>query len=336
MTSKSETVDPAHFGFPDTAALQTATAGLLAHLARIGLSHLPSAAGIATEGLPTLLSASAVADASEGRLAAAGAASENAAAAPPSQATHSPSTGHRPAAVAPAVGAPQVNVRQPTAATPAGRLSSASAILDGPEHYARPRLPLVTAEAELASCAAQVSGCTRCPELVKSRRQTVFGEGNAAPRVCFFGEAPGADEDRSGRPFVGRAGQLLTKMIEACTFQREEVYILNTVKCRPPGNRNPHLDEVENCRGYFEQQFDILQPEYIVCLGLISARALLHTTASVGRLRGVFHRYHSSKVLVTYHPAYLLRNPEAKRAAWEDLQIMLRDMGIDPKAPRRG
>lgn len=229
-----------------------------------------------------------------------------------------------------------MNVRQPMAAAPAGRMSPASAILDGPEHYARPRLPLVTAEAELANCGAQVSGCTRCPALVQSRRQTVFGEGNAAPRVCFFGEAPGADEDRSGRPFVGRAGQLLTKMIEACTFQREEVYILNTVKCRPPGNRNPQLDEVENCRGYFEQQLDILQPEYIVCLGLISARALLHTTASVGRLRGVFHRYRGSKVLVTYHPAYLLRNPEAKRAAWEDLQIMLRDMGIDPKTSRRG
>lgn len=192
-------------------------------------------------------------------------------------------------------------------------------------------MPLIDRQAALAAAAARVSGCTRCPELVRSRRQTVFGEGSATSRVCFFGEAPGAEEDRSGRPFVGRAGQLLTKMIEACTFRREDVYILNTIKCRPPGNRNPQLEEVENCREYFEYQLDILQPEYIVCLGVVAARALLHTTASVGRLRGTFHRYRASKVLVTYHPAYLLRNPEAKRAAWEDLQLMLRDMGIDPK-----
>jgi len=166
--------------------------------------------------------------------------------------------------------------------------------------------------------------------LAFARKQTVFGEGNPQARVCFFGEGPRAEEDRQGRPFVGPAGQLLTKMIEACKLQREEVYLLNTVKCRPPANRNPELVEVENCRGYFEQQLEIIQPEYIVCLGLIAARALLRSAISIGRLRGVFHQYRSSKVLVTYHPDYLLRTPQAKRAAWEDLQLMMKDMGIKP------
>jgi DNA polymerase len=127
---------------------------------------------------------------------------------------------------------------------------------------------------------------------------------------------------------VGKAGQLLTKMIAACTFAREDVYIMNTVKCRPPNNRNPEATEIENCREYFETQFNLLRPEYIVCLGLVSAQALLQTKQSVGRLRGKFHRHFASKVLVTYHPSYLLRNPAAKKAAWEDLQLMLRDAGL--------
>ena len=142
---------------------------------------------------------------------------------------------------------------------------------------------------------------------------------------------PGADEDRSGRPFVGRAGQLLTKMIEACTLKRDDVYIFNTVKCRPPGNRNPEPDELANCRPYYQAQLEVLRPEYIVCLGSVSAQELLQSRLSVGRLRGSFHRYHDSKVLVTYHPAYLLRNPAAKKAAWQDLQLMLKDAGIDIK-----
>ncbi len=148
------------------------------------------------------------------------------------------------------------------------------------------------------------------------------------PRFAFFGEGPGADEDRTGRPFVGKAGQLLTKMIEACKLERSDVYIFNTVKCRPPGNRNPEPDEINNCREYYQQQLSILRPEYIVCLGAVSAQELLQSKLSVGRLRGKLHRHFESKVLVTYHPAYLLRNPSAKKAAWEDLQIMLRDANI--------
>jgi uracil-DNA glycosylase family 4 len=178
----------------------------------------------------------------------------------------------------------------------------------------------------------EVAGCLACKQLVRNRTQTVFGVGSVTPRVVFFGEAPGADEDKQGIPFVGRAGQLLTKIIEACTFKRDDVYIMNVLKCRPPDNRVPEPDEVANCRPFFERQFDTLQPEYIVCVGATPAQALLETTLSIGKLRGKFHSYRSSKVVCTYHPAYLLRNPDAKKFVWDDLQMMLREMGIDPAA----
>jgi DNA polymerase len=174
----------------------------------------------------------------------------------------------------------------------------------------------------------QVRGCKLCAVLAKQRTQTVFGVGNPAARVVFFGEAPGADEDRQGEPFVGRAGQLLTKIIEACTWKRSDVYILNVLKCRPPENRNPNPDETANCRPFFERQFEILQPEYVVCVGTVPAQALLETADSVGKLRSRFHCYRGSKVLVTYHPSYLLRNPSAKKYVWEDMQLLLKDMGI--------
>ncbi len=223
-------------------------------------------------------------------------------------------------------------VRRPSMSESSARRPTGSALLPAlgsvPQSYPGDPLPPDDRGAHLKEAAGRVAGCTRCPELVACRKQTVFGEGNLQPRFAFFGEGPGADEDRTGRPFVGRAGQLLTKMIEACKLTREEVYILNTVKCRPPGNRNPEANEVENCREYFEDQLSTLRPEYIVCLGAIAAQSLLRSKLSVGRLRGGFHRYFDSKVIVTYHPAYLLRNPSAKKAAWEDLQLMLRDAGI--------
>ena len=173
-----------------------------------------------------------------------------------------------------------------------------------------------------------VKQCQLCPELARTRTQTVFGVGPVSPRVVFFGEAPGADEDRTGEPFVGRAGQLLTKIIEACTFKREEVYILNVLKCRPPENRPPAEDEVEHCRPFFSQQLDILRPEYIVCTGMVPTRALYPQAKSIGSMRTKFHAYQGAKVVVTYHPAYLLRNPDAKRFVWEDMQMLLADMGI--------
>jgi len=174
----------------------------------------------------------------------------------------------------------------------------------------------------------QVRACTLCRDLACSRKQTVFGVGSAKARVVFFGEAPGADEDRQGEPFVGRAGQLLTKIIEACGWKRSDVYIMNVLKCRPPENRNPSPNEVENCRPFFERQFEILRPEYIVCVGAVPAQALLETAEAVGKLRGRWHRFRDCKVLVTYHPSYLLRNPSAKKYVWDDMQILLKDMGL--------
>lgn len=175
----------------------------------------------------------------------------------------------------------------------------------------------------------QVAGCTRCAELAASRTQTVFGVGSANARVVFFGEAPGADEDRQGEPFVGRAGQLLDKIIAACTMRREDVYIMNTLKCRPPANRNPEPDELANCRPYWERQLEIIQPEFIVCLGRFAAQMLLDTTQSIGKMRGKVHSFRGIKVLCTYHPSYLLRNPAAKKPVWEDMQVMMRELGIE-------
>jgi DNA polymerase len=224
----------------------------------------------------------------------------------------------------------------PRAAVPAGRAPVYPAATDRPdllilgEPYAGVALPAGQRIARLAEMATEVSQCRLCESLACSRRTTVFGEGASDARVCFFGEAPGEEEDATGRPFVGRSGVLLTKMIEACTLSRDQVYILNTVKCRPPGNRNPEPTEITNCRPFFEEQLRVIRPEYIVCLGLVAAQTLMATTLSIGRLRGRFYRYHDSKVLATYHPSYLLRNPSAKKEAWADLQLLMADMGIAP------
>ena len=180
----------------------------------------------------------------------------------------------------------------------------------------------------LAILRQQVVDCTRCSELAATRTQTVFGVGRPDARLCFFGEAPGADEDASGEPFVGRAGQLLTKIIEACTLKREDVYILNVLKCRPPGNRTPLPDEVANCRTFFERQFATIAPEFICCLGTTAAQALLQTTEPIGKLRRRWFTYGSAQVICTYHPSYLLRNPAAKRDVWDDMKLLMAKMGL--------
>jgi DNA polymerase len=189
-------------------------------------------------------------------------------------------------------------------------------------------LPLDQRVAALAAVRSEVILCRRCDELVQKRTQTVFGVGNPRPRLCFLGEAPGADEDRQGEPFVGAAGQLLDKIIAACTLKREDVYILNVLKCRPPGNRTPLPDEVANCRTFFERQLELLQPEFICCLGAVAAQSLLRTMRPVGQLRGKFHPYRNSQVVVTYHPSYLLRTPEMKRHTWDDMKMLMQAMGI--------
>jgi DNA polymerase len=218
-------------------------------------------------------------------------------------------------------------------------LSPAVSVVSGQDSLIQPDSTKLAAgdgnrEELLNAVNAEVRACTLCRDLACTRKQTVFGVGNAHARVVFFGEAPGADEDRLGEPFVGRAGQLLTKIIEACGWQRSDVYIMNVLKCRPPDNRNPLPHEVDNCRPFFQRQLEILRPEYIVCAGTVPAQALLQTAEPVGRLRGRFHRYKDSTVLVTYHPSYLLRNPSAKKYVWDDMQMLLKEMGLP--VPKRG
>jgi len=184
-------------------------------------------------------------------------------------------------------------------------------------------------EAALAVIREEVAACTRCRELASSRTQTVFGVGDPHARLVFFGEAPGADEDRQGEPFVGRAGKLLTDIIQkGMGLQRSDVYIMNVLKCRPPGNRNPNPDEVDHCRNFFERQFEAIMPEFICCLGTVAAQNLLETKTPVGKLRGAIHDYKGVRVVVTYHPSYLLRNPSAKKDTWNDIQMLMREMGL--------
>ncbi|MEZ6127767.1 MAG: uracil-DNA glycosylase [Planctomycetaceae bacterium] len=174
-----------------------------------------------------------------------------------------------------------------------------------------------------------VAACRRCQELADTRTQTVFGVGHPDARIMFIGEAPGADEDRAGEPFVGAAGQLLNKIVSACGLKREDIYICNILRCRPPGNRNPLPQEAANCREFLDGQIRIVNPEYIVCWGTVAAQNLLGEDRTVGKLRGQFLSYGSAKVLCTYHPSYLLRQPAAKKQVWDDMKFFMKDMGVD-------
>jgi uracil-DNA glycosylase len=162
--------------------------------------------------------------------------------------------------------------------------------------------------------------CTRCKLCSLGRSQIVFGVGNPKARLMFVGEAPGEEEDKKGEPFLGRAGQLLTKIIEAIGLTREQVYIANVIKCRPPGNRNPEPDEVESCEPFLFRQIDVIQPKVIVPLGKFAAQSLLRTMDPITRLRGRQFDYRGRVLIPTFHPAYLLRNPSAKREVWEDMK----------------
>lgn len=176
---------------------------------------------------------------------------------------------------------------------------------------------------------ADVARCARCAELASSRTQTVFGSGNPTSELVFVGEGPGADEDAQGLPFVGRSGKLLTDMIEkGMGIPRDSVFICNVVRCRPPQNRNPRPDEAAACRPFLDATLDVVRPKFICCLGSIAAKNLLDVDVPIGRLRGKVHDYRGMKVICTYHPAYLLRNPPAKKDAWADLQLLMREMGL--------
>ena len=179
----------------------------------------------------------------------------------------------------------------------------------------------------LTVLAKRIAPCDRCPELFSTRTQTVFGVGPVDPEICFVGEAPGADEDARGEPFVGKAGQLLDKIIGACGFKREEVYICNTIKCRPPNNRTPSTTERDNCREYFDEQIALVNPKFIVCLGATAAQNVLGSTLGIGKLRGTMHTLGSIPVLCTFHPAYLLRDETKKKDCWDDMKMLLSVMG---------
>ena len=169
--------------------------------------------------------------------------------------------------------------------------------------------------------------CTRC-KLHKGRNKIVFGDGNPKAQLVFVGEGPGADEDAQGLPFVGRAGKLLTQMIEAMGLQRKDVYICNVVKCRPPENRAPEPDEVAACSPFLMRQIDSIQPKVIVCLGATAAKTILNTTRGISQFRGEWLDWRGHKLMATYHPAYLLRNPPAKADVWKDLQKVMAELGL--------
>ena len=178
-----------------------------------------------------------------------------------------------------------------------------------------------------------IGDCTRC-ELHKGRNKLVFADGSPNARLMFVGEGPGADEDAQGLPFVGRAGQLLNNMITAMGLKREDVYIANVVKCRPPGNRTPEPEEANTCSPFLFRQIDVVRPEVIVALGATAATYLLGQRQPLAGLRGRVHSFRGAKLIVTYHPAFLLRDPRQKKEAWADLQIAMRELGL--KAPSRG
>ena len=199
--------------------------------------------------------------------------------------------------------------------------SSEKPTAQGASRSALVRLPGAEVVAELSSLAAKVASCREC-KLCTTRTQTVFASGDPRARLMLIGEGPGAEEDKQGLPFVGAAGELLNKILQAIGFERDEVYVANIVKCRPPGNRDPEPDETRACRGYLERQIDLVQPEVLVALGRVAAQELLGTDASLSRLRGEWHQVRGLPVRVTYHPAALLRNAAWKRPTWEDMQLV--------------
>jgi DNA polymerase len=176
----------------------------------------------------------------------------------------------------------------------------------------------------LESIHADLGDCQRC-KLAQGRNRIVFGDGNPKAKLMFIGEGPGVEEDRQGKPFVGAAGQLLTRIIDAIKLSRDQVYISNIIKCRPPGNRNPESDEIKTCFPFLARQIAAIQPDFIIALGTFAAQTLLGTVTPISRLRGRFYEYQGIKVVPTYHPAYLLRNPDKKRDVWEDMKMLMKE-----------
>ena len=183
-------------------------------------------------------------------------------------------------------------------------------------------LGLASPKETLLAFRETVLQCAKCSELSRTRKRVVFGSGNVRAQLVFVGEAPGHDEDLQGLPFVGKAGQLLTKIIESIGLTRQNVFICNVLKCRPPGNRNPLPNEISNCEPYLFEQLEIIQPKIICALGTFAAQTLLKTQSPISALRGRFHEFRGAKLICTFHPAYLLRNPEEKKKVWEDMKMI--------------
>jgi DNA polymerase len=202
----------------------------------------------------------------------------------------------------------------------------------GPSLFETPSPASKDKSAALKLIRQDIGDCTRC-RLHKGRTKLVFGVGNVNAELMFVGEGPGADEDAQGEPFVGRAGQLLNNMISAMGLKRQDVYIANVVKCRPPGNRTPEKDECDTCSPFLMRQIDVIRPKVIVALGAVAAKNLLAVNDSMANLRGRWYDFRDSRLLVTYHPAYLLRDPRQKKEAWKDLQMVMKYLGL--KAPAK-
>jgi DNA polymerase len=227
-------------------------------------------------------------------------------------------------------------VRQSPVSAPPANFAKAKSLPNpvSPENALKPSERPELEKMQMDELAVKAAECTLC-ELHRTRNKSVFGDGNRKAELMFIGEGPGRDEDEQGIPFVGRAGQLLTKMINAMQFTREEVYIANIVKCRPPDNRNPTDVEAEKCLPYLNRQIDIIHPKVIVLLGAVPLKYLLGLTG-ITKIRGTWYEYRGIKIMPTLHPAYLLRNPSAKKEAWEDLQKVMKYFGKKPAPKTQG
>ena len=240
--------------------------------------------------------------------------------------THVPSSGKKFAKRPPVF--PTADRRPPT--SDLGPRTSAAPPAPPPPPVARvPAKPPNGGKDTLESLAAEVAACQAC-KLAGTRTNTVAGEGCLNPDILFIGEGPGADEDEQGRPFVGRSGQLLTKMIVAMGYTREQVFIGNIVKCRPPGNRAPTPEEMAGCIPYLKRQIAVIRPKLIVCLGATAARGLVNETLPIGKARGQWREFEGIPVMLTFHPAYLLRDPRQKAPCWSDLKAVLARLGKQP------
>ena len=303
------------------ASLQT-----LEYLQRLGVKHLPKPSAKLSEILADWVDVS-----SKGSSGTSIASSRTQLQAPePKQPTSQVPKQPVPAPAQAQVSAPAqapVQVAAPSAMEPAARSVAKPSWPPVESPWMTPTRSAQDRSEALGQLKLQVEACRLCKDIVCHRRQTVFGVGPVTTRFVMIGDAPGPEEDRLGEPFVGSSGELFDKILRATGIPRDQVYILNTLKCRPPNNRVPSDMELDNCRPYIEAQLEILQPEYIICWGATAVRAVLQTTESIGRLRGRFHCYKKAKVLVTYHPTYLERAPEAKKLTWQDMQMLMRELG---------